>query len=70
MNGRPVRFSLDYSAYTVKRRQAFTQAMNMARAKGVEFFLLYPTILKVKAAFKEAFQSVDEAEDFISSLPA
>ncbi|CAK6979638.1 hypothetical protein KUCAC02_008291 [Scomber scombrus] len=71
MNGRPVRLSPDYSGYTVKRRQAFTQAMNMARAKGVEFFLLYPATLKVKAAGKtEAFQSAEEAEDFISSLPA
>lgn len=71
MNGRPVRLSPDYSGYTVKRRQAFTQAMNMARAKGVEFFLLYPATLKVKAAGKtEAFQSAEDAEDFISSLPA
>lgn len=71
MNVRPVRFSPDYSDYTVMRRQAFTQAMKMARAKGVEFFLLYPAILKVKAAGKtEAFQSVDEAETFISFPPA
>lgn len=71
VNGRPVRFSPDYSGHTVKRRQAFTQAMNMARAKGVEFFLLYPATLKVKAAGKtEVFQSAGDAEDFIGSLPA
>ena len=45
--------------------------MNMARNKGVEFFLLYPTTLKVKAAGKtEVFQLADDAEDFIRSLPA
>jgi len=45
--------------------------MNTARAKGVEFFLLYPATLKVKAAGKtEPFQSADEAVDFIGSLPA
>lgn len=70
MNGRSVRFSPDYSGYTVKRRQAFAQAMNTARNKGVEFFLLYPATLKVKAAGKtEVFQSVAVAEDFIKSLP-
>uniref|UniRef100_A0A672I783 L1 transposable element RRM domain-containing protein n=1 Tax=Salarias fasciatus TaxID=181472 RepID=A0A672I783_SALFA len=70
VDGRPVRFSPDYSGHTVKRRQAFTQAMNMARKKGVEFFLLYPATLKVKAAGKtEIFQSADDAEEFISSLP-
>lgn len=70
VNGRSVRFSPDYSGYTVKRRQAFTQAMNTARNKGVEFFLLYPATLKVKAAGKtEVFHSADDAEEFIRSLP-
>lgn len=70
VNGRSVRFSPDYSGYTVKRRQAFSEAMNMARIKGVEFFLLYPATLKVKAAGKiETVQSADAAEQFIRSLP-
>lgn len=41
MDGRRSRFSPDYSSHTVKRRQAFSPAMNTARARGVEFFLLH-----------------------------
>lgn len=44
--------------------------MNTARNKGVEFFLLYPAILKVKAdGNTEAFHSADDTEDFIRSRP-
>lgn len=41
MDGRRTRFSPDYSSHTVKRRQAFSPAMNTVRARGVEFFLLH-----------------------------
>ncbi|CAK6975956.1 hypothetical protein KUCAC02_008291 [Scomber scombrus] len=59
------------SSHTVKQQQAFGQAMNAARAKGVEFFLLYPAMLKLKGAGKtETFLSPENAEVFITSLPA
>lgn len=45
--------------------------MDNARAKGVEFFLLYPAILKIKVGGRvESFQSPRDAEDFIHTLPA
>ena len=71
INGRRIRFSPDYSNFTVKRRQGFHQAMDAARAKGLEFFLLYPATLKVKdGAQHKAFTSPKEAEDFLASVPA
>lgn len=57
MDGRLVQFS----------QRLHRQAMNMAQAKGVEFFLLYSSTLKGKAAGKtEVFQCLDKAKDFIS----
>ena len=35
-----VRFAADYSNHTVRRRQAFTQAMDTAQERGVEFSFL------------------------------
>lgn len=71
IDGRRVRFLPDYSSYTLKRRLAFSQAMDKARAKGVEFFLLYPAVLKIKVGGRvESFQSPTDAEDFIHTLPA
>ncbi|TWW81684.1 hypothetical protein D4764_01G0014990 [Takifugu flavidus] len=63
INGRKIRFSPDYSNFTVRRRQSFQRAMDTARAKGLDFFLLYPATLKIKdgAQFK-AFTSPKEAE--------
>lgn len=70
VEGRKVRFLPDYSSYTLKRRLAFSQAMDNARAKGVEFFLLYPAILKIKVGGRvESFDSPKDAEDFIHTLP-
>ena len=42
-------FSPDYSAHTVKRRLAFSTVMDQARAKGIEFFLIYPATLRIKS---------------------
>lgn len=47
IEGRRIRFSPDFSNFTVKRRQGFHQAMDAARAKGLDFFLLYPATLRV-----------------------
>lgn len=71
INGRNIRFSPDYSNFTVKRRQGFQQAMSTARAKGLDFFLLYPATLKIKdGAQLKTFTSAKEAEDFLASVPA
>ncbi|KAI4830857.1 hypothetical protein KUCAC02_002461 [Chaenocephalus aceratus] len=53
-----------------RKKQAFSRAMDTARAKGVELFLLYPATLKVKGAGQvKTFHSPGHAEDFIVSLP-
>ena len=42
------------------------QAMIAERAKGLDFFLIYPAMLKVKdRAQYKAFTSPSEAEDFV-----
>lgn len=71
INGRRIRFSPDYSNFTVRRRQSFQRVMDTARAKGLDFFLLYPATLKIKdgSQFK-AFTSPREAEDFLTSVRA
>lgn len=70
IDGRRIRFSPDYSNHTVKRRQAMHQAMNAARAKGLDFFLIYPATLKIKDGDQyEAFTSPIEAENFVKAAP-
>uniref|UniRef100_A0A3B4V1X0 L1 transposable element RRM domain-containing protein n=1 Tax=Seriola dumerili TaxID=41447 RepID=A0A3B4V1X0_SERDU len=70
VDGKRVRFAADYSNHTVKRRQAFTQAMDTVRERGVEFFLLYPVILKIKdGPDYRVFSNSREAEDFLNSRP-
>ena len=45
--------------------------MDAARAKGLDFFLLYPATLKIKdGAQYKAFTSPKEAEDFVAAVPA
>lgn len=67
LEGRKIRFSLDYSNHAVKRRQAFHQAMNSARGKGLDFFLLYPATLKIKDGTQyRAFTSPTDAEDYVA----
>lgn len=66
IEGRKIRFSPDYSNYTVKRRQAFQQVMNAARNKGLDFFLLYPATLKIKEGSQyRAFTSAKDAEMYV-----
>lgn len=71
IEGRRICFSPDFSNFTVKRRQGFHQAMDAARAKGLDFFLLYPATLKIKdGAQYKAFISPKEVEDFLASVLA
>ena len=65
--GRKIRFAPDYSGFTVKRRQAFSPIMDSARAKGLDFFLIYPATLKIKDGPRyRAFTSAKEAEDYVA----
>ncbi|KAJ7983695.1 hypothetical protein DPEC_G00373910 [Dallia pectoralis] len=67
VEGRKIRFSPDYSNYTVKRRQAFYPAMDSARVRGLDFFLLYPATLKIRDGPQyRAFTSAGEAEEYIN----
>lgn len=44
--------------------------MDTARAKGLEFFLLYPATMQIKdGAQYKAFISPQEAEDLLASVP-
>lgn len=70
VGGRKIRFSPDYSNYTLKRRQAFSHAMDIVKAKGALFSLRYPATLRVKVgAQTEFFESPADAETFVSTLP-
>uniref|UniRef100_A0A3Q0RYJ6 L1 transposable element RRM domain-containing protein n=1 Tax=Amphilophus citrinellus TaxID=61819 RepID=A0A3Q0RYJ6_AMPCI len=69
IDGRKIRFSPDYSNFTVKRRQAFHQAMDAAHTKGLDFFLLYPATLKIKEGTEyRSFTSSKEAEDYVAAV--
>lgn len=48
INGQKIRFSLDNSNFSVRRRQSFQQVMDTAQAKTLDFFLLYPATRKIK----------------------
>uniref|UniRef100_A0A3P8UEM9 L1 transposable element RRM domain-containing protein n=1 Tax=Amphiprion percula TaxID=161767 RepID=A0A3P8UEM9_AMPPE len=70
VDGKTLRFAVDYSNHTVKRRQSFAQAMDTARNRGIEFFLLYPATLKIKTGTDyQTFNHPTDAEDFLRSLP-
>lgn len=71
IGGKSIRLSPDYSNYTLKRRHAFSHAMDMARAKGVFFSLRYPATLRVKVGGQtEFFESPADAESFVNMQPA
>uniref|UniRef100_A0A3Q3AVY3 L1 transposable element RRM domain-containing protein n=1 Tax=Kryptolebias marmoratus TaxID=37003 RepID=A0A3Q3AVY3_KRYMA len=47
LDGSPVRFALDYSTRTFRRRLAFSNAIGALQKLGFHTFLLYPAKLKV-----------------------
>ncbi|KAE8296864.1 hypothetical protein D5F01_LYC05634 [Larimichthys crocea] len=47
MEGRPIRFTPDYSPHTFRRRLAFSEAMDALQKLNFRTFLLYPAKLKV-----------------------
>lgn len=69
VDGKEIRFAADYSSYTVKRRRAFSQAMETARKHGFTPFLLYPAKLKLSRGSEvHVFESHGEAEGFLGPL--
>lgn len=65
---RSIRFSADYSQHTIARRRLFSAAMDTARKRGVQAFLLYPARLKViRGSLQRVFDSHTEAEDFLNA---
>lgn len=68
-SGSTLRFFVDYSAFTSRRRMSFAPIQKSLRAAGVESFLIYPAQLKVTAAGTvHLFSSPQEAEALLSSL--
>lgn len=64
---RDIRFSADFSYYTVTRRRAFSPAMEEARKQGIQAFLLYPARLKlIRGQDQQTFSTTTEAEDFLN----
>ncbi|KAI4888347.1 hypothetical protein NFI96_009735 [Prochilodus magdalenae] len=49
-SGSALRYFVDYSAFTSRRRMSFAPIQKSLRAAGVESFLIYPAQLKVTAA--------------------
>lgn len=69
VDGRQLRFYPDYSAHTLQCRRAFSQALNLAKEKGLETFLCYPASLKVKVGSDmHEFQDAEKAEEFLNEL--
>lgn len=66
INGRNIRFSADYSNFTVTRRQAFSEVMDVARKQGYRAFLLYPARLKLTRGGEDhLFDEPTKAKDFL-----
>ncbi|RXM97753.1 hypothetical protein EOD39_14030 [Acipenser ruthenus] len=65
--GKGLRFYPDFSNYIAQCRQAFSQLMRLARAQGLQDFLLYPLALKIHDPLTHLFQSLTEAQDFLNT---
>uniref|UniRef100_A0AAY5LAE1 L1 transposable element RRM domain-containing protein n=1 Tax=Esox lucius TaxID=8010 RepID=A0AAY5LAE1_ESOLU len=63
-------FFPDYSPATTAKRKSFSSTMKKARDMGLEPFLIYPARLKLQYyGEKNMFDSPQDAEDFLNSLP-
>ena len=68
---RDIRFSADFSNYTVMRRRAFAPAMEEARKQGLQAYLLYPARLKlIRGQDQRIFDTSTEAEVFLNTKQA
>lgn len=71
VNGKDIRFSADYSAFTINRRRAFYEVTNKSQKLGFQTFLLYPAQLKLsRGSTQHIFKSPLEVEDFLSGFSA
>lgn len=69
VNGKDIRFSADYSAFTMNRRRTFIEVTNKAQKMGFQTFLLYPAQLKLtRGSTQHIFKSPLEVEDFLSGV--
>ncbi len=63
-----IRFTADYSGYTIKRRRSFSQTTEAARNLGFTPFLIYPAKLKLSHGSEvHLFETKKEAEDFLNA---
>ncbi len=62
-------FFPDFSPATVIRRKAFNPVLKKMTALGLQPFLIYPAVIKLRhKGEQKSFDSPQKAEDFISSL--
>ncbi|KAL7383858.1 hypothetical protein ABVT39_019278 [Epinephelus coioides] len=68
VNGREIRFTADYSNYTIKRHRSFSQVLETARKQGFTPFLIYPAKLKLSHGSEvHFFKTQTEADDFLNT---
>ncbi len=62
-------FFPDFSQVTMIRRKAFNLVLKKMKALGLQLFLTYPAVIKLRhKGEQKSFDSPQKAEDFISSL--
>ncbi len=62
-------FFPDFSPATAIRRKAFGPVLKKMTALGLQPFLIYPTVIKLRHKGEQrSFDSPQKAEDFISSM--
>lgn len=68
-DGTPLWFYPDYSAATSRKRRGYNDIRAKLRKRGVEAFLIYPAILKVKYNGKKmSFETPKQAEDALAAV--
>lgn len=68
-DGTPLWFYPDYSAATSRKRRGYNDVRTKLRKRGVEAFLIYPAILKVKYNGKKmSFDTPKQAEDALAAV--
>lgn len=68
-NGTPLWFYPDYSTATSSKRRGYNDIRAKLRKRGVEAFLIYPAILKVKYnGRKMSFETPKQAEDALANV--
>lgn len=69
MDGKDIRFAVDYSVFTINRHCSFMEVTSKSQKMGFQTFLMYPAQLKLtRGSAQHIFKSPLEVEDFLSSL--